>query len=184
MSVSHLCFSVSRNLMRNQHPPFGIILTTCTVRICQCLTFFSLLFFFSSSWVIVICIYSITILAQCACFFSLAWSHHIHHSNISPFYQMADGKCETDQMKSESVSTKTRRHWQCVQANAVSRNRQTSNMVHRFEASLTMWAYKVNVISCYVSSTKVERKNTVWFLPVPFFVASFFFLLLVTWYLK
>lgn len=158
--------------MRNQHPPFGIILTTCTVRICQCLTFFSLLFFFSSSWVIVICIYSITILAQCACFFSLAWSHHIHHSNISPFYQMADGKCETGQMKSESVSTKTRRHWQCVQANAVSRNRQTSNMVHRFEASLTMWTL-YHVMS---HQPKSKERIPFDFYPCPFsWHLSFFF---------
>lgn len=34
-------------------------------------------------------------------FFSLAWSLHIHHSNISSFYQMADGKCETSQMRTE-----------------------------------------------------------------------------------
>lgn len=112
--------------------------------------FFSLAFlssrFLCSSWVIVICIYSITILAQCACFFPL-WLDLIIYiiRNISPFYQMADGKCETGQMKSEAFRQRKRRNGLCVWhthiewANEQARTTQTSRIhdVQRCEMGFT-----------------------------------------------
>lgn len=91
------------------------------------LTLSFLLSFFVVNYCYLYLFYSITILAL-GVFLSLsqAWSHHIHHSNISPFYQMADGKCETSQMKSETSRQKDGSACEWTS----NRKRQTSKLVH------------------------------------------------------
>lgn len=110
--------------------------------------------------------------------------------NISPFYQMADGKCETGQMKSEAFSTTkktkwfvrttpTHRHTHAHQARTTQTSRIHDVQASRW-ASLTMRMCKVNAISSCVPSTEnnSRKKLSIFFhalFVVFFFVHSRFF---------